>query len=1467
MKSQISLRNSPLAGPGVRLLTLIALLTCASVQPAFSQKPEPGKWIPLPYYRSGSWWMPVDAAKPTKLNARLVALSGRDSYLITDSSDNQALIRNPSTPPLSADQTNQSIVHGQSPAEPVLPPPSSLTPNGWTLSSNSQPLVSPHSMDYNSSLGLLCVVQTIGENQLGSELRVWDLRSRSCLWRHRLPGSPYSPVGVRILNNGLVYVSGGYGKYTSCYLGVYDLNTRQTVLEKHLPGTRHLGRLRMFPLPDGQRVLTVPSLLPESPDAPVDDLSKGLRLFDMKFKMERTFLPDYEVWAVVPMADGTSALVGTKQGEILRVDLNSGSHTVVGTSSGTTITALAVTEDATAWAAGTIEGDILRGRLRESLTGIQSGGLDATLSSFGGEVTGLAFVHGSTSKLAVRVAGKGHDGFYAGYSIENSAHANGLIWDDVTGERRPLPPGAGICPVEGSILALGLSDGSGVVLYDAATGAQSEPLGSFSPGVLERGTFTGEGLDKPSALRTNFDGSQLLIRGKLFDFKSLRFEPLSAGRSLTKPIIEAAFMRMQSPQPVRNDSGGEVVAQALEQGGREIESEEVLDVLLLGPSRTPARVLLYPDPNTVSAFSGLSPSGKVAAIFSQWKGTGDLRLVDLERSRVMSQPNQGSLTENLQNMSFIGWVKPLDDGGHRVLAIHSNLGMVDMLDYAGGQTISRFEFGGEAAAACCSVEGRRLFIATDDAAIYCLTWDDAGRLTPVGRLDLGRHDTWSLTLPNGVFMSSGAERLMVLAGNRHALPLDTGAAAFHRPHDVARAFGASPAQITLLERAYIRRCQRDGLAVALDQQIDLNSLPRTKIRDRQTRPLSVREASFNFTVEAMSSNAQLNKLLIEVNGVPLDTWKKKLPEGLMTWTGEIQLTLAPGDNRIQISAIDSQGRQSLRETLVVWYVAPPLPPALFLVAVGVSDYNDDRLDLGAASKDAQDLADFLGERKDHGCREVRSLIVTDKQATREGILQARNFLRTSQEGDRVIVFVAGHGFVDQDGLRYWFGTHDIDVDAVEKRGISYLELESLFDGVPARNRLLLMDTCFAGEVDVDSSISQTLAANVKSRAPALASAIRKPADGSFDLMRELFGDLRRHTGATVITASSGMEHVYAEEREEGDNGVFTYCLLDGLRTGKADIDGDGFIRLSELQAYLITQVPSMTGGRQRPTGRFLNQNADFVIGRAKPRPSFDAKKLVGEYLELTSQNGNGQNTKRLFAPVVDYFGKSQTSDQIVQAEESYHQKFPQRTFYPLYHTLRAQEITERQKRIEYHMKYTLTSHSGDQKAGSQDIEMLVLLHEGTWKITAIKVLKSADTSPPARTSTTAPASPPPVTQQGTLQGAVARFLTLSSANGQEQQFAAMFADTVDYFGTRKTRAQILKEELAYHRDWPYRRLSLVGDVQQINVGAGEMLARYTMSMWKSKTQQEGDSLQLNMEMRLRQINGTWFISGMKVRKP
>ena len=98
---------------------------------------------------------------------------------------------------------------------------------------------------------------------------------------------------------------------------------------------------------------------------------------------------------------------------------------------------------------------------------------------------------------------------------------------------------------------------------------------------------------------------------------------------------------------------------------------------------------------------------------------------------------------------------------------------------------------------------------------------------------------------------------------------------------------------------------------------------------------------------------------------------------------------------------------------------------------------------------------------------------------------------------------------------------------------------------------------------------------------------------SFKMMQELFADLRRGTGAVVISSASGAE--YAFESPEWNNGVFTYSLLEGLKSGKCDENKDGEIRISELRNYVMNKVVNLTNGAQHPTARNENLEFDFNI--------------------------------------------------------------------------------------------------------------------------------------------------------------------------------------------------------------------------------------------------------------------------------
>jgi hypothetical protein len=101
---------------------------------------------------------------------------------------------------------------------------------------------------------------------------------------------------------------------------------------------------------------------------------------------------------------------------------------------------------------------------------------------------------------------------------------------------------------------------------------------------------------------------------------------------------------------------------------------------------------------------------------------------------------------------------------------------------------------------------------------------------------------------------------------------------------------------------------------------------------------------------------------------------------------------------------------------------------------------------------------------------------------------------------------------------------------------------------------------------------------------------------SSDMLRfqqDWFADLRRGTGAAVISSSSGNE--YSLEGEQWKNGVFTYSLLNGLKNRQADANKDQLITVSELQAYVIDQVRKLTEGGQNPTVRRENLESDFIV--------------------------------------------------------------------------------------------------------------------------------------------------------------------------------------------------------------------------------------------------------------------------------
>ncbi|TDO54075.1 caspase domain-containing protein [Kribbella sp. VKM Ac-2571] len=106
-------------------------------------------------------------------------------------------------------------------------------------------------------------------------------------------------------------------------------------------------------------------------------------------------------------------------------------------------------------------------------------------------------------------------------------------------------------------------------------------------------------------------------------------------------------------------------------------------------------------------------------------------------------------------------------------------------------------------------------------------------------------------------------------------------------------------------------------------------------------------------------------------------------------------------------------------------------------------------------------------------------------------------------------------------------------------------------------------------------------------------------------------------GRVVITASSAME--YAFEGGQLTTGaapapsVFTGAVVDGLTTGEADRDGDGWVGLSELVGFVTDRVHRVTPN-QNPQMWTFGSQGELLIARSRIR-RITAAPLASELVE------------------------------------------------------------------------------------------------------------------------------------------------------------------------------------------------------------------------------------------------------------
>jgi WD40 repeat protein len=490
-----------------------------------------------------------------------------------------------------------------------------------------------------------------------------------------------------------------------------------------------------------------------------------------------------------------------------------------------------------------------------------------------------------------------------------------------------------------------------------------------------------------------------------------------------------------------------------------------------------------------------------------------------------------------------------------------------------------------------SPDGKRLAVtprAFDPGSSVGTTLWDVSSGAMIARIVASGDGAYFVIDANGFYISQGANRQISFRDTEEVYPAEEFDLLYNRPDIVLKKLGATDENlIRLYETVHERRLQRLGVSEA--SLHDPATLPHLQIVSRK-----VDGNDIDIELEASDLSRKLGKLIVTDNGVLAYSTTISDRERAK-WSGQAKFPLSPGVNRIEVSVVDTNGVESRRSPLELYDPENDQKPDLYLLAVGVSHYLQKGYDLTFADKDAKDLNNALQKQLAH-YRRIHAVVLTNENATRKAILEAGTKLRNAGREDVVLMFLAGHGTVSPD-FEFYFEQYDTKFENPSQTGLSWKDFDDLLSSIPSRHKLLLIDTCHAGQQDSVAVPLPSVAVPgtvVAQGAEGVQFIPTGQQDLAVELLLEDFEDLRRGSGTNVIGAAAGSEYSY--ESEVWKNGVFTFAILDGLETGKADLNGDGLISVEELKRYTSTRVTELTNNDQHPVARGGNVNMDFTVG-------------------------------------------------------------------------------------------------------------------------------------------------------------------------------------------------------------------------------------------------------------------------------
>ncbi|MBD2038587.1 caspase family protein [Leptolyngbya sp. FACHB-321] len=266
--------------------------------------------------------------------------------------------------------------------------------------------------------------------------------------------------------------------------------------------------------------------------------------------------------------------------------------------------------------------------------------------------------------------------------------------------------------------------------------------------------------------------------------------------------------------------------------------------------------------------------------------------------------------------------------------------------------------------------------------------------------------------------------------------------------------------------------------------------------------------------------------------------------------------------------------------------------------VGVSEYEPGLNPLPGAVKDVDAMQRVLADPELGGFAEADITVLKNPQR-QEMEDEIYRLFSDRKKDDLLLFYFSGHGIKDENG-RLYLATRvtrkDTNGRLVKPSAVATASLHENINESRSQRQVIILDCCFSGAIAQGMTVKN---------------------DGTVNLKEYLGGK-----GRAILTSSTSTEYSFGAATGHDDAGlsIYTRHLVEGMETGAADVDGDGWIAVEELHEYAASRVkeaaPAMT-----PKFYPVEEGYKIVLSRSRQD---DPKLKYRKEVQTSAEAGQGK---------------------------------------------------------------------------------------------------------------------------------------------------------------------------------------------------------------------------------------------------